>query len=666
MDNFKKVIAITLCLVLAVGSFGTAFANTSKSVDYEGHWAQTTIQKWVDESKISGYPDGSFKPDASITRAEFVKMVNGIIDYDVKGNLVFSDVKTGDWYYDVISIAQEIGYITGYSETQFGPNDNITREQAAAILSRIQYLGENAEAAVKFGDNSNISTWALGSVGAASEVGFIKGYDNGSFKPLNKLTRAEAVTMLDNVLVNSKNQVIYKAGTELSNYVVEGDLIIAKTVGEGDVHLNNVEVKGNLYVYGGGENSLYFNNLKVARVVVDKDKVRLVFDEGSNIADIIVNSEAKLENESGETVGNVTINEGGTVTIKGNFDDVTINEGSTANLVGTFNNVLIKTEKKVTVEGTFKNVEVVAKTDFVMKDAKITTLKLDAAVSVSGTGTIATLNANVDGITYDSTVKVTKTVVAPEVTKEPEKITEPSTPGSGSGSGSGSDPTYKLVIGVSYEPSTPALDSSFTPVNAYSSTAKISDYLASEVTGILGDTAYESIINNYLTKINSRLNDSSADGFKIGDTVVYTDAGWDKVIGYLDGTSITPSELVNLKIKLMDNNIEINDMKAIVALYDSAKVLEDLTAVKANLTGYPFTTQTITYNGGAVTFKINNVVKTNEQMANFILDNIAYSTKTVDEFFNAFGVTGADGTTITIETIYGGKTSTITLTRVEQ
>ena len=285
MNKIKRIMIITLCVVMAIGNLSLAFAEdanliSAKVKDYDGHWAQATIQKWIDEGRISGYPDGSFKPEANITRAEFVKMVNSIIDYDVQGTISYADVKSGDWYYTSISIAQEIGYIAGYSKNQFGPNDNITREQAATILARAEYLGENKEAAQKFSDKNTMSSWAVNSIGAASEAGYINGYENGSFKPLNKLTRAEAVTMLDNVLVNSKNYIIYKAGTELKNFVVDGNLVIAKTVGEGDVHLNNVVVTGKMMVYGGGMKSVYFNKVKVAKIEVEKNKVRLVFGDG--------------------------------------------------------------------------------------------------------------------------------------------------------------------------------------------------------------------------------------------------------------------------------------------------------------------------------------------------------------------------------------------------
>lgn len=628
MNNIKKVIAIILCLVMAVGSFSMAFADTSESNDFEGHWAQATIQKWIDESKISGYPDGSFKPDANITRAEFVKLVNGLIDYDKKGEIAFNDVKTGDWFYDVVSIAQEIGYISGYSDKQFGPNDNITREQAAAILSRIQYLGENAGAAKEFSDNSKISVWALGSVGAASEAGFVKGYNDESFKPLNNLTRAEAVTMLDNVLVNAKNKVITKAGSELSNYVVEGDLIIAKTVGDGDVHLNNVEVKGSLYVYGGGTNSLYFNNLKVAKIIVEKDKVRLVLADGTTVGEILANSEAKLENIGG-TVAKVTINSDGKVTLSGNFDDVAVESSA----------------------------------DIVLNNAVIKNLTVDKAINILGTGTIAVLKANADGIQFDSTTKITKTVVGENVTKEPATIPSGGSGGSGGSTGGDGDSTKSYGIAINVAAVNGGLKSEVTfTTEEYTDTSIISDFLASQIGDVL--TENTTTIDKYLEIVENRLKGVTVGGYSLYNLDgSLNEIAWDKAVGYLADTAIE-SGVSDLEDELSDG-VVTTDLKKVLALYDvyksgttlnTALLQSDLTALTTILASKEITysgdgTYLITYKGG--TLEDPNLT------VDFILENIAFSVNTVENFFEKFG------DEITINAEYGNKTATITIKKVE-
>lgn len=626
MNKIKKLMLIILCVVMAIGNLNLAFAEdanliAAKVKDYEGHWAQATIQKWMDESRISGYPDGSFKPEANITRAEFVKLVNSIIDYDVQGTISYADVKSGDWYYNSIGIAQEIGYISGYSKNEFGPNDNITREQAATILSRVEYLGENKDAAQKFGDKSNMSSWAVGAIGAASEVGYINGYENGSFKPLNKLTRAEAITMLDNILVNSKNSIIYRAGTELKDFVVDGNLVIAKTVGDGDVHLNNVVVTGKMMVYGGGMNSIYFNKVKVAKLEVEKNKVRLVFNDGTTIEEIAVGTEAKLENKNGE-IGKISIDSEGKVTLSGSFDDVTVTSSA----------------------------------DIVLDDAKIQNLVVDKAVKILGTGTINTLTANSDGITFESTAKITKTVIGEGVTKKPEVIVED---GGGTGGGGGPivQPTYGISVSAELADGSVSSNLTFT-TKTYSSTDKISDFLVSELKSVLTEGSKNIAIESYFDKLIPRLKK-----LEIGGTSVYTSNGFDKAMAHLNGTTVY-SGLSSLKTTLLDEDITVADINAVLALYVPANVAGDSDIIKTNLASYPFNTQTVSYNGNVITTPYTITYKTttlttNKQVADMILNNIAFSTMTVKQFFTDFG------TEITITSTVGSKTATLKIKRVE-
>ncbi len=287
MKNIMKVIALVMCLILSLGSIVYAqepvLISTPMENDYEGHWAQATIEKWLNAGKISGDPDGSYRPDDYVTRAEFVRMANSIIDYNEKADITYKDIKANDWFYDFIRVAQKLGYISGYSSEAFGPNDNITREQAASIAARIQYLDDYETGLENYTDMNKISEWAKGALGAASNAGFIKGYEDGSVKPLNFLTRAEALTMLDNILVNAKNVIIYKGDMELKDIVIEGDLIIARTAGTGWVKLTNAVINGRIRIFGG---QVTFSG-KYKSVIASGDS-DLNFDDGE-IEDLTVN-----------------------------------------------------------------------------------------------------------------------------------------------------------------------------------------------------------------------------------------------------------------------------------------------------------------------------------------------------------------------------------------
>ena len=178
------------------GLYGNAFI----AKDYQGHWAEDIILKWLDIGYITGHPDGTFRPEDFITRAEFVKMVNSMFQFKDKAKINFIDVKEGNWYYEEIQKAYKAGDIVGISENEFAPDDYITREQSAIIISRLLDLEGNPKGADVFYDSNEISSWAKEYVGAAAKNNLIKGYEDNSYKPQNNIKRAEAVVLLDRIL----------------------------------------------------------------------------------------------------------------------------------------------------------------------------------------------------------------------------------------------------------------------------------------------------------------------------------------------------------------------------------------------------------------------------------------------------------------------------------
>jgi len=174
--------------------------NSVLSNDYKGHWAEDVIQKWLDMKYIAGYPDGTFRPNAFITRAEFVKMTNNLFGFSETAEIAFGDVAKDSWYYGEIQKAYKAGYIKGISAVQFAPDNYITREQSAAIISRLLKLEGNDTAFGIFYDSSQISGWAKGSVGAVAANSLIMGYEDNTFRPINNIKRAEAVALLNRIL----------------------------------------------------------------------------------------------------------------------------------------------------------------------------------------------------------------------------------------------------------------------------------------------------------------------------------------------------------------------------------------------------------------------------------------------------------------------------------
>ena len=96
------------------------------------------VKKLVEYGIIAGYPDGTFKPEGEVTRAEMCKMINltlGYIDFD--GAAGFPDVASTNWYYAYALAAQKVGYVEGYEDGTFRGSNNITRQEVCAILNRL-------------------------------------------------------------------------------------------------------------------------------------------------------------------------------------------------------------------------------------------------------------------------------------------------------------------------------------------------------------------------------------------------------------------------------------------------------------------------------------------------------------------------------------------------
>lgn len=168
--------------------------------DIKSHWALEEINEFVNKGYISGYSDNTFRPNEKITRAEFITIVNKVFGFTEKGTENFEDVSDIDWFYKDILVAMKVGYINGYKDNTFRPNEYITREEAAKIINNIhQEEHSNFDKVSGFIDKEEISTWAIESIESMLENGYMKGYKDNTIKPKNKITRAEAVCLLNEI-----------------------------------------------------------------------------------------------------------------------------------------------------------------------------------------------------------------------------------------------------------------------------------------------------------------------------------------------------------------------------------------------------------------------------------------------------------------------------------
>ncbi|MDY3929535.1 MAG: S-layer homology domain-containing protein [Clostridia bacterium] len=182
----------------------TPAENMQPFTDMDNYkWAQKAVEYLYEKKIISGVGDGLFKPEANITRAEFIKMVVIICGLDISdtADSVFNDINIGDWYIGYINAAQKSGIIKGDTNNNANPNEYIKRQDMAIILYRAKHINDIVKNENVFIDENDISDYAKNAVLYWNSVGVINGMDNGAFLPLDNATRAQSAQMLYNLIM---------------------------------------------------------------------------------------------------------------------------------------------------------------------------------------------------------------------------------------------------------------------------------------------------------------------------------------------------------------------------------------------------------------------------------------------------------------------------------
>ena len=201
----KSVTRIGVAILGLVILFGTMTAMASQLYPdlAPNHWCYKKIMEFVDKGYIDGYEDGTMRPDQTITRAEYVKVVNNFFGFkDGKTDKKFSDISDDAWYAKYVYAAVAQGYISGYEDNTFRPSNPITRQEATVILSRILkidkevYPKDHVDGLAQYSDGNEVADWAYTAIHSYSVYNFINGYEDGTLKILQNVTRAETVELL--------------------------------------------------------------------------------------------------------------------------------------------------------------------------------------------------------------------------------------------------------------------------------------------------------------------------------------------------------------------------------------------------------------------------------------------------------------------------------------
>ncbi len=454
-----KVMPMALAAALALSPISASAASS----DLQGHWAEKVITEWQNRGLVSGYADGTFKPNSSIKRSEVVTMVNKAMGYYGTTNINFKDVGAGRWYYSAVATAVWADYISGYPDGTFKPDATVNRAEAAAIISNVAGLMPDESVAQYFTDNASIPSWAKGSIGAVINAGLMSGYPDGSFGAKKPITRAEMISSLDRVQdwkassavriaqqqiqaqqtaqtitanstipstlwdyynliyptttsnntpsTNPANPVatasgdrieslrVTEDGEKIKNRTITGDLLIDEDVEDGDVYVEDTIVDGNIVVNGGGGDSIYLTDVRVG-------------------GKIIVNKKGVHIELAGDTrIKQIDLKEPAEITeddLDRDVDKITIKEDMSKSrdividvpvdkiIVDGKCSLVIKAdvgEIEVTEDGEDSTIEI-------KRSATVDTLIADAAVELMGKGTIENLEVNADDVEVDGDLDI--------------------------------------------------------------------------------------------------------------------------------------------------------------------------------------------------------------------------------------------------------------------
>ncbi len=409
-----------ICSFIIAISILCNFGIYAQGKENKTHWAQNTIDRFLRMGIIKGYESGGVRPGDIITRAEFCAVINNICNLTERKDVGFTDIKDGDWYKNIIEIASNAEYFSGYIENGVkyaGPEKPITREEAAVIICKVFELDDSdVETLNMIADEYSISDYAKKSVNVLMSLKYIKGYPDGSFKPKANLTRAEAFAMLENVsgelygyLKESntqtfKNLTVNKSGALIENIDVEQDVFITAGVMSGEVTFSNVNVGGRVVIQGGGENSIIFENCIINKVVVNKKdgKISVKASGKTNVSSVLCKSGARIIEQ------NIDKSSQG-------FKAVEISDGIASGYINSFSGIfdLIKVNGISRIEindGMVNQLDLSVKTLVnITRDAVISYLNvlLGAEGSeISNQGKVLAGKIEIDGVAINGTVAV--------------------------------------------------------------------------------------------------------------------------------------------------------------------------------------------------------------------------------------------------------------------
>ncbi len=310
----KKLLAILMIFVMTISS--AAFA--ADFVDMPDDWSTAAIENAVENGLLTG-SDGYVFPQNNMTRAEMatimVRACGATNDADISA---FTDVSTDDWFYSSMSKAVAMGAFNG-SDNKLNPDNNITRQEAFVVLSRVFALDVNNDIDTSvidtFKDGGQVADWAKSGVAAIISQGYVGGAD-GKLNPTANITRAEFAVVMDRLvkyyiddpetttLPTDGNVMIRVGGLKLDGVSTERMVVIGDGAGASEMSIVNADFADALVVRGGANTMVdgAFANIKIImpnlRLEGNPSKIKKVYvckNSTYSMGNLLLNDEAPVE-----------------------------------------------------------------------------------------------------------------------------------------------------------------------------------------------------------------------------------------------------------------------------------------------------------------------------------------------------------------------------------
>ncbi|MCI2059198.1 MAG: Ig-like domain-containing protein, partial [Oscillibacter sp.] len=399
MKKFLRTVSVVLAAVLTVSLTAPA-AGAAGFSDTSGHWAKTYIDEGVKAGYLSGYRDGSFRPNASVTRGAFCKMLNKALGLEATASISFKDVSSSDTFYSEIQKAVYAGYISGYDDNTFRADKTITRQEAAVMISRVLPAASAEKNLNTLKDGDSVASYAKSGVRKVLSKGYITGNSSGRFNPASPLTRGQTAKIIRTML---KGERIVRGGVDYTTpgKTYSGNIYVGPlnvNMSSGSLTFSNCKLLGMLTVKSGA--SVKLSDTDAAVLSVTSSALPTVTATGTSwIRSTYLSGAANLTESGLSGTG---------------FDTVALSgsalKSKTVTLRGAFGAVSASSPVKLALpSGSISLLSVAsgaAGSSFALSSGtSVASAVLNGSCAFTGSGTIIAAQQNVSGVTYETAPK---------------------------------------------------------------------------------------------------------------------------------------------------------------------------------------------------------------------------------------------------------------------